>query len=70
MFQDMLRDIDPTPEELKANESFIQICEFNQFNILGLISVVHAYQGFNRELIAEKVNALASPFNLSDSLVH
>lgn len=70
MFQEIQRYNEPTPEELKANESFIQICEFNQFNILGLVAVVHAYQGFNRDLIAEKVNALASPFNLSDSLVH
>lgn len=68
MYDDMLRELfaEQTEVELKAQEMVSQVCEFNQFNILGCLMISNVMNGFDHHIIAEKINALATPFNLMD----
>lgn len=68
MIEDMLRELfaEPTEAELKATEVIYQICEFNQFNMMGVLLTNNFLGGFDRQIIADKVNALNTPFNLND----
>lgn len=73
MLEDILRDLfaEPTEADLKANEVIGQICEFNQFNMMGCLLLNNFMGGFDRQIIADKVNALATPFVLNDhKLMH
>lgn len=68
MIEDMLRELfgEPTEADLNAQAAIGQVCEFNQFNMLGCLLVDNALGGFDRQTIADKVNALATPFKLVD----
>ena len=68
MIEDMLRELfkEPSEADLKANDAIGQVCEFNQFNVLGCLIVNNALGGFDRQIIADKINALAMPFTLED----
>ncbi len=68
MLEDMLRELFTEPDEvtIASKAAINQVCEFNQFNMLGCLLVDNALSGFNRQLIADKINALAMPFRLED----
>lgn len=73
MIEDMLRELfkEPTEAEQKANEVIGQICEFNQFNLMGVLLLNNFLGGFDRQIIADKVSPLATPFVLADhKLMH
>ena len=68
MIEDMLREFFAEPDvvTIASNAAINQVCEFNQFNVLGCLLVNNALSGFNRQIIADKINALAMPFTLED----
>ena len=68
MFEEWFRELteEPTPEDIKADQALIEIAEFNQFGIVGVLTVSSVFRDFDRVIIAEKVSALATPFTLDN----